>query len=196
MIEIDETIGCFSDIENKLSTGENLQLGFLANSIPLKERWRNNGLSADFMGDYATTFFPKNENNPETIARQAEIKSAVSYVANELLENAMKYSDKGDNCLISISLIFEDNQIILTESNSVAISSVQNYKSFVHKLSQSDPMEMYLEQLEAKALDDNMTSGLGFLSMINDYSAELAWQFKSSKTQDVISVTTEVRLPI
>ena len=35
-----------------------LVISFSPSSIPLKQRWRNNGLSADFVADYLTTFFP------------------------------------------------------------------------------------------------------------------------------------------
>ena len=74
------------------SSQEFLIIGFSPSSTPLKQRWRNNGLSADFLADYLTTFFPGKEDDPNTIQRQAEVKNAVSYIANELLENAMKFN--------------------------------------------------------------------------------------------------------
>ena len=39
---------------------EYLTLVFSPVSVPLRSRWRNNGLSADFLGDYVTTFLPAN----------------------------------------------------------------------------------------------------------------------------------------
>ncbi len=89
MIEI---FGDFS--ESKLNNEEFLIIGFSPTSIPIKQRWRNNGLSADFVADYLTTFFPVSDEDPSTRERQVEIKGAVSYIANELLENAMKYNDE------------------------------------------------------------------------------------------------------
>ena len=86
-------IQIFGDFIEQPPSQEYLIIGFSPSSIPLKQRWRNNGLSADFLADYLTTFFPGNEDDPSTIERQAEIKSAVSYIANELLENAMKFND-------------------------------------------------------------------------------------------------------
>ena len=38
---------------------EYLIIAFSPSSISLQERWRNNGLSADFMADYFITFFYK-----------------------------------------------------------------------------------------------------------------------------------------
>ena len=50
------TFGEFSELNEK--DGEYLKIGFLPNSIPLQQRWRNNGLSADFLAGYVSTFFP------------------------------------------------------------------------------------------------------------------------------------------
>lgn len=69
---------------------EFLQIAFSPTSIPLQHRWRNNGLSADFLSDYVRTFFPGEDS--ESADRREEIKSALAFVANELLENAMKFN--------------------------------------------------------------------------------------------------------
>ena len=83
---------------------EYLIVGFSPSSVPLKQRWRNNGLSADFLADYFTTFFPSSQSDRTESDRQAEIKSAVSYIANELLENAIKFNDETSQYPISIHL--------------------------------------------------------------------------------------------
>ena len=44
--------------ERKDDHGEHLEIGFSPTSIPIQQRWRNNGLSADFLADYLSTFFP------------------------------------------------------------------------------------------------------------------------------------------
>ena len=51
-----QTFGKF--IERQEEYGEYLKIGFSPTSIPLQQRWRNNGLSADFLADYLSTFFP------------------------------------------------------------------------------------------------------------------------------------------
>jgi hypothetical protein len=45
---------------------EYLTLAFSPTSAPLRSRWRNNGLSADFLGDYVTTFLPTNGHEGKT----------------------------------------------------------------------------------------------------------------------------------
>ena len=166
-----EIIGNFINIDS-CAEGEYLQLGFQPSSVPLKQRWRNNGLSADFLGDYVTTFFPRDESDPQTGARQAEIQSAVSYIANELLENAMKYSDEELQQPICLNMLLGQEQIVITEKNSAGNEGAGRFRAFIDQLNNSDPMEMFVEQLEARANDES-GYGLGFLTMVNDYGVEL-----------------------
>src|ERR1700722_3706340 len=83
---------------------EYLALAFSPLSAPLRSRWRNNGLSDDFLGDYVTTFLPVNGSTAAAEGRQNEIRHAVTYIANELLENAMKYPDHSIDIPIGIHL--------------------------------------------------------------------------------------------
>src|SRR5882724_10413818 len=81
---------------------EYLTLAFSPLSVPLRSRWRNNGLSADFLGDYVLTFLPAEGGFKPDSAMQKEIKHAVIFIANELLENAMKYHQKSQATPIDI----------------------------------------------------------------------------------------------
>jgi hypothetical protein len=184
-------------VDKPLSQDE-LTLRFSPSSIPIKDRWRNNGLSADFMADYLTAFLPKDDSDPSTLQRQAEIKSAASYIANELLENSMKYCDSNVRYPISIQLQLDADQIRFFVTNSINKSSLDNFQTFIEELTISDPSEMYFRQLEKNAEDENSTSsGLGLLSMINDYSAMLGWKiFTAQEKTEVIAVTTMVQLTI
>ncbi|THF63453.1 slr1658 superfamily regulator [Pseudothauera rhizosphaerae] len=171
-----EDFGHFVDIRPGRDA-ESLNLSFWPGHLPLKQRWRNNGLSADFLGDYVTTFFPLDDDIPETRHRQAEIRGAVSYIANELLENAMKFHDAGQPEPITI-LSLDDEQIVFQESNGASADNAAAFRAFIARLREADPGELYLEQLERNALSED-TAGLGYLTMINDYGAELAWRFEA-----------------
>jgi hypothetical protein len=177
---------------------DQLTLKFSPSSIPIKDRWRNNGLSADFMADYLTSFIPINENDPSTAQRQLEIKSATSYIANELLENSMKYCDYSVRYPISIQLQLDADQIRFFVTNSINKSSVDSFITFVEELMISDSNELYFRQLEKNAKDENSTaSSLGLLSMINDYSAMLGWKFETIQEKpEITTVTTMVQLTI
>ena len=186
---------CIEDIP---TSQEYLILGFSPSSVPLKQRWRNNGLSADFLADYLTTFFPGDEENPITVVQQAEIKSAVSYIANELLENAMKFSDETSEQPISIALHLHNDCLLFLTTNTIPPQSVDKFQSFLKELIASDPEELYIQQLERNAADETSTSSqLGLLTMINDYLAKLGWKFETVQQEpEVVTVTTMVQLPV
>lgn len=173
---------------------ESLDMSFWPGSVPLKQRWRNNGLSADFLGDYVTTFFPLEENDPATRARRNEVHGVVAFIANELLENAMKFHDGTLPEPIRVRLELRRDSIVLQQSNAVGAEEAERLRVFVKQLRASDPAELYIQQIEANAVSDR-TAGMGYLTMINDYEAELAWRFESLATAG-IRVTTQVTIGI
>ena len=191
-------IQTFGDFIEQSASQEYLIIGFSPSSIPLKQRWRNNGLSADFLADYLTSFFPGNEDDPSTIDRQAEIKSAVSYIANELLENAMKFNDETSEYPIDIKLQLESDGVIFSVANSIPPKAVGKFQAYIQQLLASEPSELYIQKLENNAADDNCTgSGLGLLTMLSDYTAKIGWKFQTvQKDPELIAVTTMVQLTV
>jgi len=177
---------------------EFLMINFSPNSIPLKQRWRNNGLSADFLADYWSTFFPSRKGNT-TITHQTELKDAIAYIANELLENAMKFSYIQVQYPVRIALYLHEDEMRFYVTNSLNPTTTGKFKQFIHQLLTEDPDKLYISQLEANANDDldNDGSNLGFLTMINDYQAELAWKFETiAESEPLVIVTTMVRLNV
>ena len=193
-----DMIQTFGDFIEPTPSQEYLIIGFSPSSIPLKQRWRNNGLSADFLADYLTTFFPGNEDDPSTIDRQAEIKSAVSYIANELLENAMKFNDETSDYPIDIKLQLKSDGLIFSVANSISPLAVDQFQGYIRQLLASEPSELYIEQLEKNAADESSTgSGLGLLTMLSDYTAKMGWKFQTvQQDPEVITVTTMVQLRV
>ena len=194
-IDMIQTFGDFIELP---ASQEYLIIGFSPSSIPLKQRWRNNGLSADFMADYLATFFPGNEDDSSTIERQAEIKSAVSYIANELLENAMKFNNETSEYPINIKLQLESDGVIFSVVNSISPQAVDKFQAYIQQLLASDPSELYIQQLEKNAVEESCTdSGLGLLTMLTDYTAKIGWKFQTvHKDPEVIAVTTLVQLRV
>jgi hypothetical protein len=193
-----DMIKTFGDFIELPASQEYLIIGFSPSSIPLKQRWRNNGLSADFMANYLATFFPGNEDDPSTIDRQAEIKSSVSYIANELLENAMKFNNETSEYPIDIKLQLESDGVIFSVVNSISPQAVEKFQAYIQQLLASEPSELYIQQLEKNAVEESCTdSGLGLLTMLTDYSAKIGWKFQTvHKDPEVIAVTTMVQLTI
>ena len=194
-IDMIQTFGDFIELP---ASQEYLIIGFSPSSIPLKQRWRNNGLSADFMADYLATFFPGNEDDSSTSERQAEIKSAVSYIANELLENAMKFNNETSEYPIDIKLQLESDGVIFSVVNSISPQAVDKFQAYIQQLLTSEPSELYIQQLEKNAADESCTDcGLGLLTMLTDYTAKIGWKFQTvHQDPEVIAVTTLVQLRV
>ena len=194
-IDMIQTFGDFIELP---ASQEYLIIGFSPSSIPLKQRWRNNGLSADFMADYLATFFPANEDDISTIDRQAEIKSSVSYIANELLENAMKFNNETSEYPIDIKLQLESDGVIFSVVNSISPQAVDKFQAYIQQLLTSEPSELYIQQLEKNAADESCTDcGLGLLTMLTDYTAKIGWKFQTvHQDPEIIAVTTMVQLRV
>ena len=188
----------FGDYVERPQQDEHLTVGFSPSAIPIKKRWRNNGLSADYIANYLATFYPINAHEADSIDKLAEMKSAVSYIANELLENSMKYADTTALYPITLHTQIENNKIRLFVVNSILASQAKNFQLFIRELLDSDPDELFIRKLEENAEDENTSSsGLGFLTMINDYSAKLGWKFDTvEKDSPVMTVTTMVELAV
>ncbi len=179
-----------------LASEEYLTLNFSPSSAPRKRRWGNYGLSADFLGDYFAAFFPGDAIPDSKINQRDTVKATISYIANELLENAVKYSDDSVGYPVSISLYLYERQIIFQVVNYTKSVVAENYQRFIQDLLSSDLDEFYTKQLE-KAATGLAGSSMGVLTMMNDYGAQFGWRFQpSQKDPDVLQVDVLVYLDV
>ncbi|ESA36185.1 hypothetical protein N836_08530 [Leptolyngbya sp. Heron Island J] len=185
----------FGDYINVLPPDrDSLELSFTSTSEDIKNLWRNQRLSAHFLANCFINFLPLDENNPEEEQRIKEAQGSISYVANELIENAVKFNLEAVSHQVKLGIYFlESSELIavIFATNTVDKTQAETFQTFIKKLLASDPQELYIQQLEASANDhDSTQSGLGFLTMINDYQARLGWKFESLSTiPDLIAVT-------
>jgi hypothetical protein len=177
---------------------EYLTLVFSPTNAPLRARWRNNGLSADFLGDYVTTFLPAWDGVTTSENRLNEIRHAVTYIANELLENAMKYHEHAVDIPIKIHLELRREHITVSVSNGIGDGQKERYQAFVERLQEKDAGDLLAEQQEESAKQNESTvSCLGLLTMIADYDAQLDWRFEADPGQSgTMMVTTIAVLPL
>lgn len=164
---------------------EYLTISFSPDSSPRKQRWRNYGLSADFLGDYFAAFFPGDTVPDSKIDQRNTVKAAVSFIANELLENAVKYNDDITELPISISLHLYEQQIIFHIVNYANEMVANQYQQFIKQLTASNLEDYYLQQLERTATGEG-SSGMGILTMMNDYSAHFGWKFQALEQEPAI----------
>lgn len=193
MIEI------FGDYSDDLPPSEEyLTLVFSPSAYPPDQRWGQNGISADFLADYFSTFFPSSPDPDTGLDPKSEVKGAVGYIANELLENAMKFHDDVFPHQISVALQLHREKLVFVATNSVNPEQAKKFQGFIKALLSSDPSEMYIHQLERNAEEEGGNdSGLGFLTMISDYMAKLGWKFETPPEEPgMVIVTTMVQLGV
>jgi hypothetical protein len=181
--------------ENFSERSEFLVLGFSPSSLPIQLRWKTNGLSADFLGDYVKNFFPGDTS--AALSKQTEVRHAVSFVANELLENAMKYSDKTAGQPVNLEVHLFSHRLVFLSKNTVHQDAIATFQNYLQQITTSDVGEMYINQVE-KTVDngESESSGLGYLTMIMDYDAVLGWKFEQIANNPAAIVTTMVQLPL
>jgi hypothetical protein len=180
---------------------EYLRIQFSPSSGSLKERWRTNGLSANFMADFLITFFLNNPENQAFQEQQTEIQGIICYIANELLENAMKFAEDAVPHPISLTLYRLGDRLIFFSTNSASYQTQTQLRDFIHHLSGADLGQLYLAQLEESAVETPCpTSGLGILTMMHDYHAQVGWKIEPLQTGDEGSemaiVTTMVQITL
>ncbi len=188
---------------------EFIELGFANSTLPLGKRWRNSSLSANFVADYITNYYCSEAKETHYFRSNLvclshhyhlKLKSAISFIANELLENALKYGDNSANLSINLGLYFLEDRIILLTTNTIRSESVSQFQAYLEKItsiSHDQLAEFYIQQIEAmsSSIETHLSSRLGYLTMINDYQADLGWQFEEIPENPLaIIVKTMVQL--
>lgn len=177
---------------------EYLSLQFSPSSLPLKKRWENNGLSADFISEYFKIFYISPQTVPETERNNLleNIRDSVKYVANELLENAMKFQAPTEYPTVAqIFLSLYEKRLVFYITHSITLEQSAIFQQFIEQLLANDPETLYFEAMRRSAHEEyEQHSGIGLLSMICDYAAKLGWKFETIQDSLLVSVTVMVTL--
>lgn len=188
-------------IETSPNQHNSLEISFMPTSEDIEKLWENQRLSAYFLANCFIGFLPFNEDNPDEQQRIEEAKSSISYVANELIENAVKFNLEAANPQVTLGVHFLEGPeliAVMFATNSVDKAGAEKLQRFIEKLLASDLQDLYVQQIEASSSDENISmSGLGFLTMMNDYDARLGWKFEPLSTApDIIAVTVTAQIKV
>lgn len=149
--------------------------------------WNQCHQLADFLSAYFACFFTDRET-------RNDMTHSISYVLNELTENAIKFRSKGD-VLISSSIGPEEIGFMIC--NQIAASSVPAFQAILTEITSRDPGELLIERIEQNALNSgSKASGLGFLTIMNDYGVKLGWTFEDGDDKEHVALKTMARLVI
>lgn len=135
-------------------------------------RWSQCSATADFFAEY---FAAVPACRPETEDARAEFIGTISYVVNELVENAVKFS-VGERVEVTVGL--DDGELVAVVANQILATTVEMLSATFSELVTGDPQELLFARVEANAENPEAGgSGLGFLTMMSDYGARIGWRF-------------------
>ena len=158
------------------TTHRNTPSAFSVNIIlaegPLAVSWQHASATCEFLGDLFA------HHHAQGGADYNEARHAIIYLVNELLENAIKFRNPGD---IMLLCSLEDGNLELAVCNSTAPAVAEKFQSLLSEITSRDPGELLIERIEANAADETSSaSGLGLLTLMNDYGARLGWTFEQN----------------
>ncbi|HTJ57166.1 MAG TPA: ATP-binding protein [Devosiaceae bacterium] len=155
---------------------------------PLGLTWQHSSITAEYFGEFyglhaAAGGFQYNL-----------VRHSVVYLVNELLENALKFRAPGD---IEIRTAFADGSFEIVVSNLISGATAERFRKLLAEIVARDPGELLIERIEANAADENSSgSGLGLLTLMNDYEARLGWRFDQAGTSQITQLRSYAALEV
>lgn len=149
---------------------------------PLDVNWHHCSLTAEFMGEvYALRCDSAHMDYNEA-------RHSISYMVNELLENAVKFRIEGD---ITIQASLEGKRFEFTVTNQISPEAAGRFQTLLEEIVQRDPGELLIERIEANAENaDSNGSGLGLLTLMSDYGVRLGWVFRQTAADEPVRLET------
>lgn len=155
---------------------------------PLELNWSHCGFTAEFLGDFFAGLAAEKKLDAN------EARHSIAYLANELLENAVKFRAPGE---VSLALSLEDSTFKMQLSNETAPETAARFETLLTEITSRDPGDLLIERIEANAADPEAGgSGLGLLTLMNDYGAELGWTMEQAKPDASVHIETFAALTL
>lgn len=154
---------------------------------PLELNWQHCGTTSDFLGDY---FAIRCKGHID----QANVRHSIGYLINEILENAVKFRHAGN---VDIRCSLDGDRFVSEVSNVIDRQTATRFQAVLKDILSRDANEMLLERIEANAADESRSgSGLGILTLLSDYEAELGWNFMPDKSRGLVNLKTVAALTL
>jgi hypothetical protein len=155
---------------------------------PLSVTWQHASATCEFLGDVFAVRHAKDGKD------YSEARHSIIYLVNELLENAIKFRSPGE---IEVYCSLEDGNFELTVRNHANSEIASGFQSLLSELTTRDPGELLIERIEANAADGTSSgSGLGLLTLMNDYGARLGWKFSDAPVTGSVVLSTHASLTL
>lgn len=155
----------------------------------LNDVWQRCGLLSDFFAQSVVDLVKQNDSNIDNDS----LKESCSYLLNELLENIANFALHQEYpCVFSF---WQDNpnQLITEFHNFARIKDGDHLISVATQLANTDDLgDLYLKKIEENVTTGTSASGLGFLTLINDYSVQFAFKFDKMADNYGIKIQTSL----
>ena len=152
------------------------------------QHWRRVSLSSDFLARYYSFYFPYREKAKGRISRETA-ENSISFVLNELIENTAKYSNTAETA-VRVRVLLLEGAILLEVSNSVSQALADEFLASMREVLSGNSEELYISRLESNLQKAKSDSGLGFLTLINDYKIGLGFKFEKTG-REICRVTVQ-----
>jgi hypothetical protein len=176
----------FGDTERSNGPGA-FAMRIVISDGPLGVSWQHASETCEFLGDVFALQHARGG------ADYTDARHSIIYLVNELLENAIKFRVPG---AILVSCSLQEGNFELTVSNDTAADVATRFQALIEEITSRDPGELLIERIEANAADENSSaSGLGLLTLMNDYGARLGWDFRPSPS-GAVTLSTHAALTL
>jgi hypothetical protein len=165
-----------------------LRLLLFAEKLPL--RWSDCSATSNFLSTYYESLFAEWLSPAGT----NDLVHSVAYLANELMENAVKFRAAGE---IEVEAGVLGHDFILRVGHHVSPEKAEAFATLLGEITQGDPGELLIQRIEANAETPGAGgSGLGLLTLMNDYRIRFSWNFTPAGGGDErFLLQTLARLP-
>jgi hypothetical protein len=128
--------------------------------------WTKCGLIANFGSSYLSLNYPRYKN----------ISNSISFIVNELLENAVKFSSSQDD-IIRVRIACDHARVVVDVRNTIDSKQYAVFSLILEGIQDSGRANtQYLERFNSSSRG-RMDSGIGLLSIINFFKSRIAAKF-------------------
>jgi hypothetical protein len=157
---------------------------------PLEFGWMHCGMTAEFLGNFLAGLAARKSLDAN------DVRHSVGYLANELIENAVKFRAPGAGDIV-IEAGLRDSLFELVLANFATEDTTVRFQALLEEIVSRDPGELLIERIEANASDGSASgSGLGILTLMNDYGVRLGWTFEQKARGEPVRVEVYAALAL
>lgn len=165
------------------------KIHFCTEQLALK--WSHCTICADFLSQWYSNVLSAHGFTGQL----NDAAHSISYLANELIENAIKFRTGGD---VEIDAGLAGDCFVLEIGNWIAAGTSRKFQELLEEITNGDPGDLLIQRIEANAAGESNGSGLGLLTLMNDYGANISWRFeKKDMTEEApVHLTTIAQLQL